>query len=150
MNFKEKSQLKNISKKYGLSLIILFGSYVNDTISDKSDIDIGVWVANGKIVEETEEEIFSAFINLLKRDKIDLVILNYADPLLQFEVASKGMVLYESRKGEFNRFQVFAMKRNDDGKKFYTLNKAYLENFLKGKRSDVKRRCHPPQISRYS
>jgi hypothetical protein len=80
-------------------------------------------------------------------DRIDLVVLNYADPLLQFEITAKGIVLYEKEKGEFNKFQVFAMKRNDDGKKFYNLNKIYLENFIKGKKSDVKRKCHLPKIS---
>jgi len=151
ISYKEKLEFKKISQKYGLSLLILFGSQVNNMASDKSDVDIAVWFdKKGKIEEDIEEAVFSDFINLLKRDRIDLIILNYADPLLQFEVASKGMMLYEKRKGEFNRFQVFAMKRNDDGKKFYTLNKVYLENFLKGKRSDVKRECHPPKISSYS
>jgi hypothetical protein len=59
-------------------------------------------------------------------------------------------VLYEKEEGEFNKFQVFAMKRNDDGKKFYNLNKIHLENFLKGKRSDVKQRCYTPKVSSHS
>lgn len=151
MNFNKGSALKEISEQYGLSLVILFGSQARDTIiREESDVDIAVWLDNGKPEEEIEDAIFSAFINLLKRERIDLVILNYANPLLQFEIASKGIVLYEKGEGEFNRFQVFAMKRNDDGKKFYDLNKVYLENFLRGKRSHVKRRCHPPKVSCHS
>lgn len=150
LDLKERSAFKEIAKKYGLSLIILFGSKARDPISEKSDLDIAVWFDSGNPGEEVEEAILNVFINLLKRERIDLVILKLANPLLQFEVASKGRVLYEKEEGEFNRFQVFAMKRNDDGKKFYSLNKVYLENFLRGRRSYVKRRCHPPKVSCHS
>ncbi|MDI6794649.1 MAG: nucleotidyltransferase domain-containing protein, partial [bacterium] len=43
ITYKEKLMLKEISRKYRLSLVILFGSQVGGTIREGSDVDIAIY-----------------------------------------------------------------------------------------------------------
>lgn len=143
-----KQKLKEICKDYKLSLVILFGSQKNGSSRKGSDLDLAVWVERKDIDVDYEIDLLEAFVNLVRKDRIDIVILNYADSLLQFEVASKGSVLYEKYRGKFNEFQVYAMKRNNESHKFYALSEVYLNNFLRGVRSNVKQKCYSPKVGK--
>lgn len=143
-------KLETIATNYKLDLIILFGSEANGLTSRSSDIDIAIRTAKKEIDVTYESLLLSSLIEFFGRDKIDVVILNYADPLLQYEIATKGRLIYEKVQGSFNKFQVQAMKENNDAQKFYQLDRMYIKNFLKGARSDVIKRHHPPQIGKVS
>jgi len=143
VNIKE---LKKIVNKFKLNLIILFGSTIQNSTSEFSDIDIAILSFHKKIDVTYENSLLSSFVELFRRDKIDLIILNYADPLLQYEIAKTGIPIYERSKANFNKFQVQAMKEHNDAQKFYKLDKIYIQNFLKGVRSDVIKKSHPPKI----
>lgn len=141
-----KKGLIHISRKYKLSLIVLFGSYATGKVHNKSDKDIAVWTRKDNI---NELKLFYDFLNLYNSGNIDLLLLNRADPLTQYEVAVKGKPLYEDEDGRFRQFQIYAMKRNDDGKKFYNLDKLYIKRFLKkGKNIYERYRYNPPKIGK--
>ena len=146
----DRTKLKQLCQRHGISFVAIFGSQAQGLPSIESDIDIAVWTRADRIDEVYEMNLLAAMVNLFERDGIDLVILNFADPLLQYEVATKGKLIYERKPASFNRFQVYAMKRNNEGRKFYKLDRAYIERFLKGVRSNAIRRCHPPQIGEVS
>lgn len=143
-----RQDLKRICRKYRLSLVILFGSGAEGNLSKESDIDLGVWTEEKRIDIKYEMNLLTAMVNFLKRDGVDLVILNFADPLLRFEVATKGRLIYEKDEGGFRDFKIQAMKQNNDAQKFYNLDRLYIKNFLKGARSDAYRECHPPQVGK--
>lgn len=134
---------KRIANRFNLSLIILFGSYAKGRIRTGSDRDIAVWIDTKRI---DELRLFYEFVNLYQGENIDLLILNTADPLIQYEVAANGRLLYEKREGKFRHFQVFAIKRSDDGRKFSELDKDYIDRYLKGEYSDERPRCNPPKV----
>jgi len=74
------------------------------------------------------------FVKMEKIDRLDLVYLNYADPLLLSEIAKNGVLLFQDRKSRFAEFKITALKRHFDAEKFYRLEDLCLERFLKKRR----------------
>jgi len=143
----DQNKLRKICKQDKISLVIFFGSYSRGQANKNSDLDLAVLVDKKSINDDLELSLLTTFINLVRRDNLDLVLLNRADPLLQSQVAWYGTLLYEKTSGLFNRFKVQAMRNYDDAQKFIRLEEIYVHNFLRGKRAHGKRRCHPPQVS---
>jgi predicted nucleotidyltransferase len=99
-------------------LIISFGSRINGRTNTNSDYDFGVL---GNTILTLEERTSIAYhlskeLNI-NEDKIDLVDLSNASPLLKFEVAKKGK-LVQGKTFDFIRFKVRAMKEYQDTAKF--------------------------------
>jgi uncharacterized protein YutE (UPF0331/DUF86 family) len=76
---------------------------------------------------------------LFPGERLDLVLLNRASPLLQFQVALHGAVLFEAAPGVFHAFQVLAAKRHADVAPLRRLDRLCVERFL---------RRTPPMIDR--
>lgn len=140
-----KKDLRRFAKRYRISLVVLFGSSVRDRIKGTSNFDLAVWIKAKKI---DEIELFNALAKFYQGKRIDLIVLNWSDPLTQYQVAYSGVPLYEDNKGAFNRFQVYAMKRNDDGKKFYNLDRGYIDRYVNGELSRERIRCYPSEIGK--
>lgn len=115
-------ELKHIVDKYRLRLLIVFGSYGTKRYTRDSDIDVG-YISKNSLQSEEEINLLRDLIFYFKRDRIDLVNLNKANPLLLYEAACQGRVLYESEES-FLRFKIKAFAR-------YTETK-----FLRDKRRD--------------
>lgn len=124
-----KQRLKKVSEKFNIDLIVLFGSTLNNSKRKDSDIDLGIKLNltnNKKLKFNLEFALISALIKIFKEANLDIVILNDADALLLFEVAQDGLPIYEKRIGEFLDFQLYAMKRYNETKKFRKLEEEYI------------------------
>ena len=72
----------------------LFGSKARETDVKGSDIDIAV------LLSSTPEDLLDYYLNLLNKlseilgDKLDLIILNTAPPLLKHQVIKRGKLIY--------------------------------------------------------
>src|ERR1700691_1650720 len=100
------------------SLFILFGSQSKGHANAASDFDIGVVADKPLDLEEKNklsEEIAKEFN--FPEDKIDLVDLNEASPLLQMEVAKSGRLL-KGNDYDFFKFKLLAWKRYQHTAKF--------------------------------
>ena len=95
-------------------LIILFGSQARATAGAISDFDVAV-VGNQALTLEEKTEIKTALAKKMNalEDKIDLVDLWDASPLLRYEVAQTGKLL-EGDEFDFLRFKVLAWKQYQD------------------------------------
>jgi len=130
----DKERLKRVCQKFNLYLVILFGSYSSGNgLNEESDVDIGILCENGKNIIENDLQILQEFARILKNERLDLVYLNYADPLLLYEITKSGLLLYQDKKDRFAEFKIKALKRHFDAEKFYRLEDICLERFLKRK-----------------
>ncbi|MCL7413191.1 MAG: nucleotidyltransferase domain-containing protein [ANME-2 cluster archaeon] len=80
-----------------VGLAYLFGSTARANDGKLSDIDIAVYLNNGLSKQEQNQkrlELISGLSTLLKSDRIDLVIMNHAPPVLNFEVIKVNMPVY--------------------------------------------------------
>ena len=103
----------------------LFGSYATGKVWAMSDIDIAVYVDPRKV-----NDLFKLKLRLLgmlndafKTDKIDLVILNEAPPVLKYEVLVKGILIFTKDKEIHTEFYLRATKEFFDFQ--YILDKNY-------------------------
>jgi len=122
----DKQKLKGVARKFKLDLIILFGSKARHQQKKSSDLDLAVRTGIKERGFEWEFGLIRALVESLDEANLDLIILNEADSLLLFEIASEGVPLYEKEEGLFVDFQVYAVKRNNDAQKFYRLEEEYI------------------------
>jgi len=122
----DKQKLKGVARKFKLDLIILFGSKARHQQKKSSDLDLAVRTGIKDRSFKWEFGLISALVESLNEANLDLIILNEADSLLLFEIASEGVPLYEKEEGLFVDFQVYAVKRNNDARKFYRLEEEYI------------------------
>ena len=118
---------KILSKRKDIEFAYLFGSRAKGRFNRVSDVDLAVFV-NEKLDSQKRFSLRLELISLvgheLRRDNIDLVILNEAPLLLSFNVIKDGIIIFclnESRRIHFeakvmSRFydQQYYLKRRLD------------------------------------
>lgn len=115
-------------------LIIAFGSQVEGRAGAMSDFDFGVFSGIAAALPLSERADISEFLSKkfnLNEDKIDLVDLSSASPLLKFEIAKKGR-LVQGEVFDFIRFKVRAFKEYQDTAKFRRLRERVMMNSVRG------------------
>ena len=124
----DKEKLENLCRKYKIQLIILHGSYARGNANGKSDIDIGI-LSREKLDLDNRLNVLSDFGEVFG-DKFDPVFLNGAEPLISYQVAIHGKPVFEETEGIFQRFQIQAIARYMDSKKFRIMEKLYLKRAI--------------------
>lgn len=119
-----------LAKKYDIKLIILFGSRAKSRFGFKKDIDIAI-LTQRRFGTQDEYDMFKDFIQFFKSDNLDFAILNFASPLLRFQVAKDGKPLYEKEQGEFRKFQLMAIKDYWSNCKFLKFQQLYLNKVVR-------------------
>jgi predicted nucleotidyltransferase len=111
-----------------LHLVVRFGSTVGNRARADSDVDVAV-LAERELSLADQERVVIALARRLHvpEDRIDLVDLRTAPPLLQHEIAERGELLAGAPE-EFLRFRLSAWKAYQDTAR---LRRARAENLRK-------------------
>lgn len=117
--------------KNNIKLIILFGSRATGKAGESSDTDIAV-LADHPLTLKDKMKLAEDTANRLNvnEDKVDIVDIWHASPLLQYQVAQYGKLL-EGDNFDFTRFKVLAWKRYLDTSKFRRAREKALEQYVK-------------------
>lgn len=86
-------KIENIAKKYGLRLLVLFGSRAVGTHHEKSDFDIA-YISVGELSFPDRLQLIISLEDLFKTERIDLVNLSTANILFRYEIMQRGKLLY--------------------------------------------------------
>lgn len=124
--------LQQIARSYDFTLLVSFGSYNTDRFTAESDIDLG-YLSKTALDASQQLALMQDFISLFGRDKIDLVDLSIASPLLLYEVACNSQVLYEE-DDSYLKFKLRASARYADTKWLRKKRRAYLNDLIEGKK----------------
>lgn len=113
--------LDSVAKKFGVRLIVLFGSRARGHARGSSDYDVAYLSGHPLSVAECSVlvEAVAAVLGT-NEDAIDAVDANRASPLLQFQIAKHGKLLYGSRRAMV-QFTLLAWKRYQHAAKFRRL-----------------------------
>ncbi|MDY6820548.1 MAG: nucleotidyltransferase domain-containing protein [Deferribacterota bacterium] len=120
---------EEIINKYGITLLVVFGSFAEGTTHKDSDLDLG-YMSSNLLTKETELSLLGDLIKYYKRSNIDLVNLKKATPTLKLEVACKGRLIYGTEE-DFLRFQLYAAAHYADTKFLRQERENYLKSRMK-------------------
>ena len=109
-----------------LELIVLFGSAAKGRARRESDLDVAVRCDGAADLDA----IFVALAPAFRTSRLDLVDLRRAGPLLAFEVARSGKVLFERSPASFRSFQSIASRRYADTKKLRDAQRRALHVYI--------------------
>jgi predicted nucleotidyltransferase len=115
-----KLKATQISKKYGLDMIVLFGSQADGTATKKSDVDIA-YAASEPLSFETQLSIGSELAPLFGTEAADVVHLNKTSPAFMYQIMKNAIPLSSSRPGIFQNFFSYAIKRLHENMFLYDL-----------------------------
>jgi predicted nucleotidyltransferase len=123
-----KKKMAALCKKHRIILMVLHGSHARGRANRQSDVDIGI--LTGAKIDSEQYLDFLHYFSEIFGDQFDPVILNGAEPLITYQVAIHGKPLFEQRKGAFASFQVQAISRYQDSRKFRELEKIYIKRAI--------------------
>ena len=126
---KEKKELEKLAGKYGLKLLVLFGSSVTGKTHKESDVDIAYLSAKNLDLRE-EAGMTLDLAPILKSQRIDLVNIHRAPPLLLYAISSHGQVLYQSDPFKFFELRAYAFKQYVEAKPLFELKEQRLKEYI--------------------
>jgi len=128
-----KEKINEIFSRYDVIFAYLFGSQLSVEIGRLSDVDIAIYFDEAL----TKQERFNRMLkiggelsSLLKRDDIDIVVLNDAYPLLAHRVIKQGKVIFSSDEKKRIDFEIRAVMNYLD---FKPLLEKYTRETLYGR-----------------
>lgn len=101
-----KPQIKTIAEKYGLSLMLLFGSQATGAVHSKSDIDIAVLGSSDFDQFALANDLDKTF----ERDDVEVIDMSQASPTMMYVLTRDGKVLYENTHGAFMKWKFYAIR----------------------------------------
>lgn len=116
---------KALKEDKDITTAYLFGSYAKGKTSPLSDIDIAV-LLDDKYPQDCywnkRLELYPTITQMLKTDELDLVILNYTNSVLAYNILKNGKVLFIKDKKSKIKFETKVIAQYLDTKKMRALN----------------------------
>ena len=101
-------ELESIARNHSLKLIVLFGSQATGHVHSHSDVDVAV-LPSRRLSWDERNELWAKLCELFQAE-VDLSLLDHAQPLLMYQVAEHGQVLYESEQWAWANFKLYARR----------------------------------------
>lgn len=103
-----------LSNRTDVAAAYIFGSYGTAYQTPLSDVDIGILFLTNKMPDmDTILEITSCLTEITGEEDINMLVLNTAPITLQYEVVSKGKVLFK-KSSYLEDFHEYLFKRYGD------------------------------------
>jgi predicted nucleotidyltransferase len=116
--------LDRIASRFGVDLIVQFGSTVAGQVHARSDVDVGVRFT-GDPALSTVAELQVAIQRLVPERDVDLALINRADPLFLYQMVSRCTLLHGSPR-QLAELKMYAFRRYQDHRRFLALERRYV------------------------
>ncbi len=123
-----REEVSAVCGEIGARLALLFGSTSRREERPAEDLDIAI-LARGPF---DTVDVTNRLIRRLGTQRVDVVDLCRADPLLLALAARDGVLLFEAAPGELARFVSLASRRYADTRKFREAERQEIRDFLSG------------------
>lgn len=117
------NQLIPLFRQEGVKLAYLFGSLSRQEAG--RDVDLAVWVDN-----QPAYRLRQAIVERLGTERLDLVDLRQASPVLKFEVLRSGQLLYAADEASEETFVISTLREYKDTAWLRRQQREYLRENL--------------------
>ncbi len=107
-----------------IEFAVLFGSSASNKMSPLSDLDIAVFFntdLNNLEMGNRQIEITAELMELLHINRIDIVILNIANPFLRYQVIKNGQLICSKDIKKYYHFKASSLSIYQERKPLYDL-----------------------------
>ncbi len=122
-------ELEPLAHKYGIRLLLLFGSTISGHLHPNSDIDLGLLFRDTPPDFRTRCSLHQDLQRHFPEREVDLAVLNHADPLFLKKVTENCRLLY-GNPTEFYSLRMFAFRRYQDHRPFLAMEHRFIRKFL--------------------
>ena len=129
---KIKPQVKNLAEKYGLSLLMLFGSQVTGKTHKESDFDIA-YLADKKLSFEDEGRIIIEIAKIIGvRDErlVNLCNIKESGALLLKEIFDRHQVLFCADRNVYDSYKIFSVKNFIESRPLFDLRDFLIKKYF--------------------
>ncbi len=123
--------LDRIAVRFGLDLVVQFGSTVAGRTHDGSDIDVGVRFVGGMPSFSVLADVTHELQALVPGRLVDVAVINRADPLFLYQMVSRGLLLHGTAR-RLAELKMYAFRRYQDHRRFLALERTYVRNIGEG------------------
>ena len=125
----QKPDFVETARRYGIRLVLQFGSTVAGTAHPMSDVDIAVQFDHPDVSLRVLVEVSEELEKLIPDKKIDLAVLNRADPLFLKQVMDRCRLLF-GRPQDLARLRMYAFKYYQDHRRFLAMERRFVGDRL--------------------
>jgi len=129
---KIKPQVKNLAEKYGLSLLMLFGSQVTGKTHKESDFDIA-YLADKKLSFEDGGRIIIEIAKIIgARDErlVNLCNIKESGALLLKEIFDRHQVLFCADRNVYDSYKIFSVKNFIESRPLFDLRDFLIKKYF--------------------
>ena len=125
----DAQSLEGIARRYGLGLIVEFGSMVTGRVHPRSDLDLAILLDRPALSFAELADLRHDLQSLHPDHEVDVAIINHADPLFLKKITERCRLLHGSRR-RLAELKIYAFKRYQDHRRYFALEGAYVQRAL--------------------
>ncbi|NOY64042.1 MAG: nucleotidyltransferase domain-containing protein [Nitrospirae bacterium] len=129
MDKRSKKDIVQLAQRYGIKLIVLFGSMAVGIHDKESDIDIGVY--GDKLLTEIDlVNISTELSRIFNNNRVDIVDIKRAPALLKKEIFKNFKVLFEVDPKIKYQLELYAEAEFEELSSLYEIKRTQLVEFV--------------------
>jgi predicted nucleotidyltransferase len=117
------------ARRCGIRLVLQFGSTVRGIRHPLSDVDIAVQFDGADVPLRMLIEVTEELEKAIPGQKIDLAVLNRADPLFLKQILDRCLLLF-GRSQDLAQLRLYAFKRYQDYRRFLEIERRFVGDRL--------------------
>ena len=121
----DKKKIADIAKCHKLTLVVLFGSQATGFTHKESDVDVA-YMSDRKLSFHDEVLLNTKLTEVFRNDKVSLVNLKTASPLLLKQIVMNGIALFEKSPHLFTELFIYALRMYEEAAPIFDLREHYL------------------------
>jgi predicted nucleotidyltransferase len=128
-SLEEEPGFTELARRCGIRLVLQFGSSVAGTRHPHSDVDIAVLFDQADVPLRMMLEVSEELEKLFPDQKIDLAVLNRADPLFLKQIMDRCLLLF-GHSQDLARLRLYAFKLYQDYRRFLAIERRFVGDRL--------------------
>lgn len=127
----DREKVPKIAEKYDLEMLLLFGSRAGEKkhIRPESDFDVA-YLAKKDLDLESEAKMISDLMPVFGSEKVDLVNIKRANPLLMKQVFEKHKMLFCSDSKLYHKYLVYSERKFEEAAPLFKLRDYLFAKYL--------------------